>query len=123
MSSRTPDVQAAYNAYRQQLGSECDFCNLVQTPTDQVVDEHTFFLRIKNRFPYSIWDDKAVTDHQMIIPKRHLVELNEFSPDEAQEFLNLITNYEHLGFSLYARSTEDRTRSVVHQHTHLIKLV
>lgn len=123
MSSRTPDVQAAYDIYRKQLGDECDFCNLVQVPTEQVIDEHAHFLRIKNRFPYAVWDSKSVTDHQMIIPKRHLVELNEFTPDEAQEFLNLITEYEHLGFSLYARSTEDRTRSVVHQHTHLIKLV
>lgn len=123
MSSRTPDIQAAYDAYRQQLGDECDFCSLVQNPTEQVIDEHVHFLRIKNRFPYSVWDGKTVADHQMIVPKRHLIELNELLPDEAQEFLNLITEYEHLGFSLYARSTEDRTRSVVHQHTHLIKLV
>ncbi len=122
MSSRNPETQAAYDAYRQELGDACDFCSLVNQPNTQVIDIFDHFLRIYNRFPYSLWDGKTVKEHQMIIPKQHVIELNEFTADAAQEFLDIITRFEQQGFSLYARSQKDKTRSIAHQHTHLIKL-
>lgn len=47
---------------------------------------------------------------------------DEFTDEEAKEILHIMTEYEKRGFSVYARAPKDTTRSVTHQHTHLILL-
>lgn len=122
MLARLPEVQAAYEAYLAESDGSCSFCSLVEHKTDQVIEDTGHFLFVKNRFPYITWDGKQVLEHCMIVPSRHIVMLDELNEHEVHEFVKLITKYEKGGFSVYLRATSDPTRSVSHQHTHLIRL-
>jgi diadenosine tetraphosphate (Ap4A) HIT family hydrolase len=58
----------------------------------------------------------------MIVPKIHTAKLSEIGDEASVEFIRLVETYEMNGYSLYARAVNSKLRSVVHQHTHLIKL-
>ena len=57
----------------------------------------------------------------MVIPKKHIDSLNDLTTDEAVEFVGLIGSYESRGYNVWARAPQSVIKSVVHQHTHLIK--
>ena len=57
----------------------------------------------------------------MIIPKRHVEKLSDFTDEEALELVRMSAKYEAEGYNVYARSLDNIGRSVLHQHTHLIK--
>lgn len=100
---------------------DCDFCAMTEGHPQHV--RETAHLRvIRNRTPYSLWDDQRVLDHLMVIPTRHTAKLGDFDSNEARELISLIDEYEEQGYCLYARALHSKVRSVVHQHTHLMKL-
>ena len=107
---------------RKNKSSSCDFCRLVETDTSQVVSRHRHCLVIKNLFGYDIWDDRGVEEHLMIIPKRHVDSLADLTDEEMAEYIKIMTKYEKSGYSIYARSPGNTSKSIVHQHTHLIKI-
>jgi ATP adenylyltransferase len=110
-----------YHHHATRVSSGCDFCKF--KPEDaQVVQTYTHFWLVYNRFPYSVWDSLGVDEHLMIIPKRHVDAIGHFTPEEAKEYLELLGKYEATGYSIYARATQSKSRSITHQHTHLIKL-
>lgn len=76
---------------------------------------------VPNRVSYDVFEGRTVTEHQMIIPRRHLELLEDFTDEEALEMFRLTAKYEQLGYNVYARGKDSVTRSVKHQHTHLIK--
>lgn len=115
---RSPEVQAAYDDFIQGADDTCGFCHVGQ----QLVRAYEAQLVIKNLFPYSIWDHGPVKDHLMIIPKRHLLSLSEQTEEEKIEYVNIISEYETKGYSIYARAPQNTARSVAHIHTHLILL-
>ncbi len=88
----------------------------------QFVRETKHLKVVRNRTPYSIWDSQGVLDHLMIVPKQHTDKLGHLNDEAASEFVKLIDEYEEDGYSFYARALNSTVRSVVHQHTHLIKL-
>ena len=102
-------------------GVVCSLCEsiepsqiILETPTMQVV---------RNRVPYDVFDALRTTGrHYMIVPKRHVSFISEFSDVEKFEMINLIAEYEAEGFSVYARSKTNIHRSQPHQHTHLIEV-
>jgi diadenosine tetraphosphate (Ap4A) HIT family hydrolase len=57
----------------------------------------------------------------MVIPKKHTDTLADLSEREALEYVKLISSYEANGYNVYARAPSSKTKSIVHQHTHLIK--
>lgn len=123
MPARRAEIQAAYNNYLQTVDPNlCAFCELLSTNTQQVIAEHPNFLIAENRFPYNEWDAQLVTEHIMIIPKRHLMKFSEFTPGEASQFLEIITEFEDEGYSIYARAQQNKSRTITHQHTHLLRL-
>lgn len=73
-------------------------------------------------FPYTQWDGQGVVDHIMVIPKKHTDTLSDLTSHEAIEYVELIASYESRGYSVYSRSPSSTRKTVVHQHTHLIKL-
>ncbi len=78
---------------------------------------------IRNRVPYDVFDALRTTGrHYMIVPKRHVSSISEFTDTEKIEMVNLLAEYEAEGFSIYARSKSNIHRSQPHQHTHLIEL-
>lgn len=108
------------NRIAKSMKAECIFCDIVPGHQEHI-SEHKYHRVIKNFLPYSLWDDQNVADHLMLIPSKHTAVLDDKTPDEAVEFVKLISIYEQKGYNIYARATVSKIRSIVHQHTHLIK--
>ncbi len=77
---------------------------------------------IENIFPYDIWDGHNVEGHLLIIPKKHTDTLSSLSKQARMNLIDAIASYEADGYSVYARAPSNKTKSIVHQHTHLIKV-
>ncbi len=121
MPTRSRKETLRYKKALKIAGSElCVFCNLQNEPENVVFVSKNFNV-IRAKFPYSYWDQQGVQEHLMITPKRHVYGLNELNAHESVEFMNLMSSYEHKGFNVYARAPNDRSKSVPHQHTHLIR--
>ena len=115
-----------YIQYREKdqsyTGGPCGFCSIISKHNDEVLGETEHCLIIVNKFGYDIWDGCGLSEHNMLIPKRHVASLSELSHDERIDYMNTVAKYEAEGYSLYARSPGNTTKSVVHQHTHLMKI-
>lgn len=112
-----------YNKHQAQVDkSYCSFCHLADCG-EQIVMETNAFLVVRNLFPYSIWDGQRVADHLLVIPKVHTDTLSALAPNQAQELVAIISEYEKQGYNVYARAPGSHMKSITHQHTHLIKTV
>lgn len=98
----------------------CVFCT-ISDKDPQFVKQTAFFKVISNIFPYSLWDSQPVEDHLLLIPHIHTDTLADLPSEAAQEFVKVISSYESAGYSIYARAPGSTMKSLVHQHTHLIK--
>ena len=98
----------------------CAFC-AITAKSPIFVSQTKSFKVIHNIFPYSLWDSQPVKDHLMLVPKQHTDTLADLGPAAAQEFVKLISSYESKGYSIYARAPGSVIKTVLHQHTHLIK--
>lgn len=99
--------------------SECPFCDSVtlgravkETDSSYIVPNLTF---------YDIWEGHDVIDHLLVVPKRHVKSMKELTEAERLDIIDLIADYEEQDYSVFARGVGTVTRSVEHQHTHLIK--
>ncbi|MFZ1323992.1 MAG: HIT domain-containing protein [Candidatus Saccharimonadales bacterium] len=98
----------------------CAFC--INNPDDDNYSVETKSFKIlRNIFPYNTWDLQDVTDHLLIVPKKHIVSLNNLTANEAIEYVDLLGSYESRGYNVYSRAPASGMKSVSHQHTHLIK--
>ena len=102
-------------------GKGCPFCAMSEGHP-QFVRETEYLKVIKNRCPYSLWNDQGVVDHLMIVPKQHTGKLGDLNSEAADEFMALIGDYEEKGYCFYGRALHSKVRSEPHQHTHLMKL-
>lgn len=113
-----------HKAYKKYLKSDnlpkCVFCK-IQKSHNQLIKETKHFKIINNIFPYSLWDNQAVTDHLMIIPKQHTDSLANMSAEQKCEYVDLVAKYEKQGYNIYSRTPVSTVKSIPHQHTHLIK--
>ena len=119
---RTYKSQKEYDnfAKTRKKDAPCQFCELTNDST-QVVKIFKNFKVIKNIFPYSNWDARKVIDHLMVVPNVHTETLSSLGNQAAIEFVSIISEYETVGYDVYARSPHSTVKSVPHQHTHLIK--
>lgn len=97
----------------------CTFCNEIGSP--RVIAENDTMFVIPNRVSYDVFEGRGVTDHFMVIPKRHVEQIADFTDQEKLDQMAIIGEYEAKGYNVYARGVGSVTRSVKHQHTHLIK--
>ena len=120
--AHTRKERQAYNKLRRfdNARDDCTFC-IMTTDNPQFVREGEHFRVIRNRTPYSFWDGQGVVDHLMIVPKQHTDRLGKLSPEAAVEYMSIIEEHESKGYNVYARAPGSSAKSVVHQHTHLIK--
>jgi diadenosine tetraphosphate (Ap4A) HIT family hydrolase len=98
----------------------CDFCN-AEEMNPRIIFESEYCFVIANRVFYDVWELRNVTDHLLVIPKEHAMTLSDLSPKARLDIMNVFALYEAQHYNIYARSPASSTRSVVHQHTHLIK--
>ena len=122
-ATRTRKQVKQYNHHRKEVepaDAGCAFCD-INEDTPHLVEITTYFKLFRNIFPYSVWDNFTVEDHLLLSPKRHTDSLIEL-PDKADiEFVKIISEYEAKGYNVYARAPGQGMKSIVHQHTHLIK--
>jgi diadenosine tetraphosphate (Ap4A) HIT family hydrolase len=98
----------------------CAFCDNV--PSSEIIEQTDTVFVIKNRVKYDMFDGVRVLDHLMVIPIAHRESLAEFTDQEALDMVRISGKYEEEGYGVYARGKGAVTRSVAHQHTHLMKL-
>jgi diadenosine tetraphosphate (Ap4A) HIT family hydrolase len=99
---------------------DCIFCEV--TPDEpHFVKELKYFKIIHNLFRYSNWDGQGVEEQLLLIPKKHIGSLTHLSSPAAQEYFDTITAYEEQGYHIYARGAGSHAKTIIHQHTHLIK--
>lgn len=121
-ATRSTAEERQYQQLRKQdAGADCPFC-AIQDGHEQFVTETDHFRVIRNRIPYSLWDSHRVADHLMVVPKQHTDRLLELPKKAMAEYTKILGNYENRGYNIYARSPGSNIKSVIHQHTHLIKL-
>jgi diadenosine tetraphosphate (Ap4A) HIT family hydrolase len=100
---------------------ECPFCEDPDLAS-RVIQETETMIVIPNRVSYDLFEGRKVVDHLMVLPKRHLELVADFTDQEQLELAKIIGEYEKKGYNIYARGWGSISRSVKHQHTHLIKL-
>ena len=59
----------------------CTFCNEVAIGTNITAENETMFL-IPNRVSYDVFEGRGVTEHYMVIPKRHVETVVDFTDQE-----------------------------------------
>lgn len=112
-----------YDKYQATVDkTQCSFCHLKENG-EQIVQETDGFLVVRNLFPYSIWDGQRVADHLMVVPRQHTDTLSDLDAQQAIEYLGVISEYEKQGYNVYARAPSSHMKSIMHQHTHLIKTI
>lgn len=99
----------------------CAFCG-DENLGSRLVEKTETMIVIPNRVAYDIFEGRRVEDHLMVLPIRHAESIAEFTDQEKLDMVELLGTYEQLGYSMYARGVGSISRSVKHQHTHLIKL-
>lgn len=100
---------------------DCVFCAIPTHEPEAIIEDNQHTLVVKNQFPYSVWDGCDVLEHLMVLPKKHRDTLASFTGAEQAEWLKVCAAYEKKGYSLYTRSQDNITRSVLHHHTHFMR--
>jgi diadenosine tetraphosphate (Ap4A) HIT family hydrolase len=123
MATRTRKDEKRYALHRKEIHSktDCIFCDY-SVGDESFLRETKSFKIIDNIFPYTHWDGQGVLDHIIVVPKKHTDTLSDLSSYEAIEYVEIISSYENQGYSVYSRAKTSTRKTVVHQHTHLIKL-
>lgn len=122
MSFRTRKAELSYKKFRKANPvADCNFCAF-HADDRQTVREAEYFWIAKNIFAYSLWEGLDVQEHLMVVPKKHRDSLHHFTPAELREYSELVAEYDERGYSTYTRSSLNVSKSVAHQHTHLLKL-
>lgn len=120
-SGRSRNQQLAYDRHRKTEDKDvCAFCN-ISGSSNQLVEATKHFQVITNLFPYSVWDSQDVADHLMVTPKAHTDSLADMTAGQKVEYVDLIEKYESQGYNIYSRAPGSVIKSILHQHTHLIK--
>lgn len=115
---RDPQTQVRYERYLKSIKDiPCVFCH-TQSIQNQFVSETNYFYILENKFPYQKTDF-----HYLIVPKRHIHSLDEFTLEEFEEWTYIQSQYilDWQDFDITTRGTTNIDKSVNHLHTHLIK--
>ncbi|MGH7158140.1 MAG: HIT family protein [Candidatus Saccharimonadales bacterium] len=104
----------------RQKVSECPFCDSVTLGRAIKETKHAYI--VFNLTFYDVWEGHDVSDHLLVVPKRHVKSMKELTEPERLDIIDLIADYESHDYSAYARGVGNVVRSVEHQHTHLIKI-
>lgn len=101
---------------------KCAFCNFDTDQPDDIIEQTELFTIVACMFSYDVWDSYPITEHLLLVPRRHVLSIHDYTPDEQRAYMELLMKYDKNGYTTYARSHADKTKSVPHQHTHLLKL-
>lgn len=113
-------------AYKKELKNQkqtanpvCVFCD---PEPERIIETGQTMYVLRNKYPYQYWEHVNVTDHLMVVPKRHIESIGDLTNDEKVEAMDLFSKYESAGYNVYGRAKENHMKTMPHQHTHLIKI-
>lgn len=112
---------ASKNANDKKLAG-CSYCNDHKNGTYDLVKKGKTMVLFRNRVSYDMFEGQRVTEHLLVVPIRHVESIAEFTKEEKLEQMDIIGEYEKQTYDVYARGIGSVTRSMLHQHTHLIKM-
>lgn len=123
---RSKEEQERYNLIIEK-SKTCPFCNLeapdgnaiLQDYVDESEASNGMYV-LRNLFPYERWDSREVKSHLLLVPSRHILKFEEFTPRETVAYYNLIRKFDAKGYSSLTRAVSNPGKSVEHFHTHLI---
>jgi len=100
------------------MTNQCIFCQLDK---NRIIAESELTLTIMDEFPVSI-------GHTLILPKRHVSDFFEITPDEHDEMFAALDEARHLlkaefkpdGFNIGINNGAAAGQSIMHVHMHLI---
>lgn len=122
MATRKKVTEKSYKVYRNNKHPHvCDFCDFT-VDSVQVEQEYEYFWLVRNMFSYDLWDNLDVLDHLMVVPKDHIESIGLLPQEALLEYAQIIAKFESDDYSLYARSMKNVSKTIPHQHTHLLKL-
>jgi len=78
ISARNRSTQKRYAKHRATKPAGCEFCSFT-SDMPRIKNEHKYFWVTTNLFAYNVWDGAGVTDHLMIVPKRHTESISKFT--------------------------------------------
>lgn len=106
--------------YKARMISACAFCDPA-TLAKKIADfDHSYI--VANLTSYDHWELHDVTEHLLLVPKRHVESLGDLDDSEKLEIMQVCSDYEKQGYNVYARGFQSSNKSIPHQHTHLIKI-
>ena len=126
-TARHPEVQKRYDEDRhklkEQYGDDVP-CALCHVENHRLINAAKTMLVVENMYPYEFYDGRVIKDHYMIVPKRHVNSLTDFTRRERKDYWYLLCKYQDSGYASLTRPNGDTKRSVPHHlHTHLISFV
>jgi ATP adenylyltransferase len=119
---KTRQVYKKHNANDHSSRFDCPFPFCTEEAKQPILYENETMFIIANRVSYDVFEGRDVQDHLMVIPKRHVETLDKLTEQEKIDLMTIAGEYEVRGYNIYARGMGSVSRSVKHQHTHLIKL-
>lgn len=118
---KTLNEYAKRNANDKHLAG-CSYCSDYKNGTYKLVAEGKTMVTVHNRVMYDMFEGQRVTENLMVIPIRHVESMADFTDEEKLEHMTILGSYEKQAYDVYARGVGNVTRSMLHQHTHLIKM-
>lgn len=116
-ATRSRKEEKEYMRYHRTLDKgSCVFCGY-----KGALAESEHFMVIRNIYPYSVWDSHKVADHLLVVPKEHTDTMSGHDEKKVVEMHALLAPYEKEGYNVYSRAPGSTVKSIIHQHTHLIK--
>jgi len=100
--------------------NECIFCEIAKT--DRVIDQTDYCFVIRDAFP-------VTEGHTLIIPKRHVADYFDLTPNETSDIQELLQKHKALievndesvdGFNIGINVGATAGQTVFHVHVHLI---
>lgn len=124
---RHPEVQKRYDEDRHKLeeryGDDVP-CALCRVENHRLINAAKTMLVVENMYPYEYFDGRAVREHFMIVPRRHLNSLHDMTRRERKDYWNLLSQFQDSRYASLTRSNGDPKRTVpLHLHTHLISFL
>lgn len=111
-------TKKGYNVRRNNTKS-CPFCNTKRFK-DAIYEDEWFYI-VYNATKYDLFEGINVTEHLLVIPKRHITSFKDMNSSEKTRIVEIMGDYENGDYNVYARSDSNLNRSVKHHHVHLIK--
>ncbi len=121
VSTMSNHYRKTIHDYRsRQKTTSCPFCS-ADTRAAAIFEDDNVYV-VPNLTKYDLWELHDVTDHLLVIPKRHVKSMAELGQAERLSVMEVCAQYELNSYNIYARGNGFVKRSVDHQHTHLIKV-